>query len=126
MKLSIPVTCSVCHTKFFAHSLGAERVPSAPCLSCGTINSIFDRLSISVVGERLFYRAEQEITEGDYTVSIICSAIAVETFFAQAFLKWKRIKHLQTMHRVANEVTERDGKTSTVLLAVEAFCVLRM
>ena len=44
------------------------------------------------------------MTEGDYTLSIICTAIAVETAFTQAFLKWKKIEHLQSVKNPATEV----------------------
>jgi hypothetical protein len=45
-----------------------------------------DPVFVSIIAERLFY-PQSELEGGDHTLSIICSAIAVETAFTQAFLK---------------------------------------
>jgi hypothetical protein len=42
-------------------------------------------------------RGQREIDEGDFTVSIICSAIAVECALTQVFLRWKALDHLRSV-----------------------------
>jgi hypothetical protein len=103
MKFSVPVACSSCGYDFSALGHAEERFPAAVCPKCGAQIHILDPLSISVVAERLLYRSQREITEGDYTLSIICSAIAVESALTQVFLKWKRIEHLKLESRQATD-----------------------
>jgi hypothetical protein len=44
-------------------------------------------VGVSVIGDRLLKRSNTEFQDGDNSLSIILSAIAVETFLAQLFLK---------------------------------------
>jgi hypothetical protein len=96
MKFSVPVICPSCKSQFAASGVREERIPAAACPNCGDVIHIIDPLSLSIVAERLLYRSHTELTAGDYTFSIISSAIAVEAAFTQAFMKWKSIDYQQT------------------------------
>lgn len=96
MKFSVPVICLSCSTEFAAQGTGEDRIPAATCPNCGSTIHIIDPLSVSVVAERLLYRSQADLDCGDYTFSIVSSAMAIEAAYTQAFLKWKRIEHLQS------------------------------
>jgi len=108
MKIPIPVGCSACGSEFSTPAIGAEKIPPATCPKCGAQIHIFDPLSVSLIADRLLYRSQHELKEGDYTLSIICTAIALETAFTQAFIKWKKIEHCQKLKKPATE-TEIDA-----------------
>lgn len=103
MKISIPVVCSGCSTEFLTAGMGEGEISPATCPQCGVQIHIIDPLSVSVIAERLLYRSQRELEEGDFTLSILCSAIAVETAFTQAFMKWKSIEYLQANGNPAAE-----------------------
>jgi hypothetical protein len=65
---------------------------------------LFDPLSISLIAERLLLRSRAEVDGGDPTISIICSAVAVEAALTQVFVKWKKIEH----NVVMPTATQRD------------------
>jgi hypothetical protein len=107
MKFTVPVICPSCTNRFAASGVREERIPAAACPNCGDVIHIIDPLSLSIVAERLLYRSHNELTAGDYTFSIISSAIAVEAAFTQAFMKWKSIDYLQTTgNQPTDEVTQ--------------------
>ena len=91
MKIAVPVICSACGTEFSAFGVGEQRIPPATCPKCGAQIHLLDPLSVSVIADRLLYRSKHELDEGDYTLSIICSAIAVETAFTQAFINGRAL-----------------------------------
>ncbi len=93
MKFSIPFACSSCGCDFSAFGYGEEQFPPAKCPKCGATIHIIDRLSISIVADRLLYRSGTELNAGDPTISIICSAIAIESALTSVFIKWKKIDH---------------------------------
>jgi len=93
MKIPIPVVCPYCGFGFSSPGYGKESVPPAHCPACGKTFPILDHLSISVVADRLLFRSRAEVDGGDPTVSIICSAVAVESALTQVFVKWKKIDH---------------------------------
>jgi hypothetical protein len=91
MRVSIPVNCS-CGNKFLADGYAGKKFPVSICPSCKTPIHIIEHLSISVVADLLLYRSKTEMEGGDYTLSIICSAMAVECALTQVFLKWRKIE----------------------------------
>jgi hypothetical protein len=80
----------------------------ATCPKCGSAIHIIDSLSVSVVADRLLYRSQSELASGDYTFSIVSSAMAVEAAYTQAFMKWKSIEHQRA--RGANP-TDKEKET---------------
>jgi hypothetical protein len=93
MKFTVPVSCSACGCDFKTLGYGELTFPPATCPKCAQTIHIIDPLTISIVAERLLYRSQAELDNGDFTMPIICSAMAVETALTRAFLKWKEIEH---------------------------------
>jgi hypothetical protein len=108
MKFPIPVACSNCGCDFSALGYGKERFPPAKCPKCGELIHIIDPLTISVIADRLLYRSMYEVVEGDPTVSLICSAMAVECALTEVFLKWKKLDHERATHRQTTDA-EREA-----------------
>lgn len=92
MKFAVPVLCSNCGCDFKTLGYGELTFPPATCPQCGQTIHIIDPLTISVVAERLLYRSQAELENGDFTMPIICSAMAIETALTRLFLKWKEIE----------------------------------
>lgn len=92
MKFTVPVSCSACGCDFRALGYGQLTFPPATC-TCGATIHVFDPLTISIVGERLLYRSQAELDSGDFTMPIICGAMAVETALTRVYLKWREIEH---------------------------------
>src|SRR5579863_7987442 len=107
MKITVPVSCS-CGHKFLIAGYGGRDFPVSVCPKCGCPGWILDPLSISVVADRLLYRSKAEMEEGDYTLSIICSAVAVECALTQVFLKWRGIESLKSLGHLGTE-SERNA-----------------
>lgn len=91
MKFSIPVTCSTCGSDLSATGYGEKSFSPVCCPTCRVAIFCVDPLSISIIADRLLSRSRAEIDGGDTTVSIICSAVAVEAALTQVFVKWKKI-----------------------------------
>ncbi len=103
MKFEIPVDCSSCGCKFLTAGYAEQKFPPATCPECGVTINIVDPLSVSVGAERLLYRSQNELQGKDFSVSIICSAIAVESFLTAAFIKWKGIENFGAVGRFPSE-----------------------
>jgi hypothetical protein len=93
MKFTVPVACSACGCDFKTLGYGALTFPPATCPRCGQTIHIIDPLTISIIAERLLYRSQAELENSDFTMPIICSAMAIETALTRLFLKWKEIEH---------------------------------
>ena len=113
MKFTVPVSCSACGCDFRALGYGQLTFPPATC-ACGATIHVFDRLTISVVGERLLYRSQAELESGDFTMPIICGAMAVEAALTRVYLKWREIEHgYGTATDADRETWEGDYRTAT-------------
>jgi len=93
MKFTVPVSCSTCGCDFKTLGYVDLTFPPATCLKCGETIHLIDPLTISIVAERLLYRSKAEFEGGDFTMPIICSAMAIETALTRLFLKWREIDH---------------------------------
>jgi len=91
MKVPIPVPCRTCGAIYTVTGHGEKILPPAFCPTCRAAIFCIDPLSISIVADRLLFRSRAEIDGDEPTISIICSAIAVETALPQVFNKWKKI-----------------------------------
>jgi len=91
-----PVVCSSCGYEFTATGDAGKRFPVSICPKCNAAIHIGNPLSISVVGEHLLFRSKGEMEGEDYTLSIICSAIAVECFLTRTFFHWKGVESLMS------------------------------
>lgn len=113
MKFTVPVSCSACGCDFRALGYGQLTFPPATC-ACGATIHVFDPLTISVVGERLLYRSQAELDSGDFTMPIICGAMAVETALTRVYLRWREIEHgYGTATDADRETWEGDYRTGT-------------
>ncbi len=93
MKFTIDVPCRTCGAVYPVTGYGEKSFPQVFCPTCRVAIYCVDPLSISLVADRLLFRSRAEIDGGDPTVSIICSAVAVEAALTQVFVKWKKIEH---------------------------------
>jgi len=88
MRFPALVPCQ-CGTTNKVEATGTERFPTdVKCPVCQTTTYLMDN---STVGRRVLYRSQAELQNGDFTLSIILSAMAVECELAFMFFKWRRI-----------------------------------
>jgi len=80
--------CS-CGGVFPFATYGEAEWPTVVCTKCGMAGAQFNPLSVSVTAERLLFRSKQELEGGDFTLSIVIGAMAVESFLTQLFFKVK-------------------------------------
>ncbi|MGH9437980.1 MAG: hypothetical protein ACRD22_08800 [Terriglobia bacterium] len=117
MKFTVSVACSSCGFKFDTPGYGEQEFPPAKCPRCLEQIHIIDPLTISIVAERLLLRGQRELDEGDFTLSIICSAMAVECALTHLFLKWKGLDHFgltgQSSTELQRQAWERDYRKET-------------
>src|ERR1700683_4260049 len=93
MKFAVPVSCSDCGCDFKARGYGGLTFSALTCPQCGNTIHLIDPLTISIVAERLLYRSEAELENGDFTMPIICSAMGIESALTRLFLKWEEVEH---------------------------------
>jgi hypothetical protein len=79
MKFTVPISCSGCGCDFKALGYGESKFPPAACPKCGETIHILDPLTVSIVAEQLLYRSQFELENGDFTMPIIFSEMAVKT-----------------------------------------------
>jgi rRNA maturation protein Nop10 len=78
--------------------------PPATCPNCGQTIHIIEPLTFSIVAARLLYRGDAELRYGDFTMPIICGAMAIDSALTSLFLKWKRLEN----ELLANPTTDAD------------------
>src|ERR1035438_2897484 len=113
MKVTIPVICSSCRTEFPQSGYAGKKFPVAVCPTCGESIHIIEHLSISVDADLLLHRSKSEMDGGDFTLSIILNALAVECALTQVFLKLKAIDSGLSVHTATD--VERDAWEKTFL-----------
>jgi hypothetical protein len=89
MKFSFPVTCA-CGETFPVHVTGTQLPKSAQCPKCESSIWLVEPLG-NVVGMAILGRAETELKNGDWTLTIVLAAMAVECELVYLFMKWNRI-----------------------------------
>ncbi len=90
MKTQTTVRCR-CGNKILAEANGSESFPDIVCPACNMLIRITAPLYFSEVGVRVKLRSKAELESGDFTLSIILSAMAVECELAFLFFWWKRM-----------------------------------
>jgi hypothetical protein len=106
MRFPALVPCQ-CGTANEVEATGTERFPAdVKCPVCQTTTHLIDN---STVGRRVLYRSQAELQSGDFTLSIILSAMAVECELAFMFFKWKRIDSNLAKLGHENQLTARDS-----------------
>jgi hypothetical protein len=105
MKFILPVKCSQGH-EFKLPVYDDEDFPVANCPHCEAPGYVVEQLTMSRGGDRLLHRSKAEMDAGDFTLSIICSAVAVECFLTRAFLKWKGVENIPKAGHLPTEAEE--------------------
>jgi len=103
-KQEFPCACG----GIFAFSTYGEAAwPTVVCSKCGAAAGQINPLSVSVTGERLLYRSKQELNGGDYTLSIVIGAMAVESYLTRLFFKVKGMDSFATTFTWPTEAEEK-------------------
>jgi hypothetical protein len=105
MKVPLPVTCPACNNKFVLDVRGSDLPEYTNCPKCGAQSRNLWPLG-NAVTILLMERAKQELADGDVTIAILLSPMAVEGELAFLFFKWKNIDAKKYPHAV----TEADQK----------------
>jgi hypothetical protein len=90
MKFSFHVTCGHCSNKFLVHATGNQPPKSAQCPGCDASIWLIQPLG-NLVGMAILRRAETEMENGDWTLTLVLTAMGVECQLAYLFMKWNRI-----------------------------------
>jgi hypothetical protein len=88
MKFTVEKECD-CGGRYVFSAYGDAELGPATCGKCGRSAHAMDPLSVSVTAERLLYRSKAELECGDYSLSIVIAAMAIESFLTRLFLKLK-------------------------------------
>jgi hypothetical protein len=95
MKISLPLPCQTCS----AHEPVLVSLEGPwwewECAKCGASNAILSSVNWTK-GDRILERATQYRQQGDYSTSIVFSAMALEAEVARLYFKWRRIEHRWT------------------------------
>lgn len=94
MKFSFPVPCN-CGETFSVHVTGTQFPEDAKCPKCNSIIWLVAPLG-NLVGMAILGRANAEVQNGDWTIAIVLSAMAVECDMAYLFMKWNRVELMGT------------------------------
>jgi len=92
-----------CGKALVSSAYGSGEWSSLRCEKCGSPGALIDPLSVSVIAERLLYRSKQELEKGDYTISILVSAMAVEYFLTGLYQKKKGMEYYRTHKNLATQ-----------------------
>jgi len=93
MKTSITFQCG-CGEPLKADATGTALPEDAHCPKCGRAQWFVPPLG-NVVGLLVLGRAHSELTNGDFTLTIILSAMAVECEMSRLFIKWKGLDQMR-------------------------------
>jgi hypothetical protein len=102
MKFAMIVPCK-CGTKNIAETTGDNSYGTVYCANCHVPTHVIDDHRIS---RRSFARAEVELTKEDWSLTIILSAMSVETELAYLHSKWKALD----ADLLPNEITKVDAE----------------
>jgi len=94
MKSTFTVTCQCGHQTTF-ETYGTENPEDPKCSECDTVFYFMQPLG-NFVGIRIFNRAWAELQNGDFTLVIVLSAMAVECQLARLFFKWNEVDLIPT------------------------------
>jgi hypothetical protein len=88
MRFTAKVPCQRCGTTITVETTGTDRFPDAKCTACKATIYLSDN---STPGLRMLFRSDAESQGGDFTLSVMLTAMAVEAELSFLFFKWKRI-----------------------------------
>lgn len=78
------------------------------CSRCGETATLMNPLSVSIAAERLLGRSEVELAKGDFSLSIVIGAMAVEAFLTRLFLKLKGMNHFTEKFEFPSDEQENE------------------
>jgi len=94
MKSSFTVTC-LCGHQMTLQASGTQDIKDTQCTECGMPLWFVNPLG-NFVGMRILSRARVELTNADFTLVIVLSAMAVECELARLFMKWSEVDLMDT------------------------------
>ncbi|MGA8429174.1 MAG: hypothetical protein WB729_05105 [Candidatus Sulfotelmatobacter sp.] len=94
MKSQFSIICS-CGYQGNVETTGTKDPKDFVCPSCGAPFWFVPPLG-NVVGTRIWGRASAELQNGDFTLAIVLSAIAVECELARLYVQWRHVDVLDT------------------------------
>lgn len=96
MKFSQPFQCQ-CGEPIRVETSGTALPKDTQCPNCGASIWFIEPLG-NVVGLRILDRAYSELQNGDYTLTIMLGAIAVECEMLRLFIKWRGLDQMRANH----------------------------
>jgi hypothetical protein len=112
VKFAIERVCE-CGGRHVFSTYGDAKFGTTTCTNCGKPAYLMDPLSVSVTAERLLYRSKIELEAGDYSLSILTSVMAVESYMTRLFLKLKGMTNYSATFSLPHRQRRRSGKRST-------------
>ncbi len=109
MKVPLPVTCLACKETFVLDVRGSDLPEYTKCPKCGAQSRNLWPLG-NAVTILLMERAKQELADGDVTITILVSSMAVEGEMAFLYFKWKGIDENKLPHAITEADRERWGE----------------
>jgi hypothetical protein len=91
MKSPVSIACQ-CGHHFIAETSGVEPLPDTQCPKCQMPIWIVQGLA-DFVNVRIMNRAWAELMGKDFTLTIVLSAMAVESEFARQYIKWRKVDY---------------------------------
>src|SRR5258707_4992560 len=116
MKSSFPIRCQ-CGYEIVLEPVGTDSFKDTSCPNCHSAICVVDN---GFVSTRVFNKSFSELHSGDFTLSIIFSAMAVECELARVFVKWKEIDL-----GLPPDVTQADRDSWDLLLRQWAKIIVR-
>ena len=111
MKFAIEKSCD-CGGRYVFSAYGDGEFVSAECSKCGKLAHLINPLSVSVTAERFLHRSKAELEGGDFSLSILMGAIAVESYLTRLFLKLKGMDSYAATFNLPMAAQEPDWKRS--------------
>jgi hypothetical protein len=107
MKFTFKQQCK-CGGSYTFEAYGDADYEPASCSGCGESANLTDPLSVSRSAERLLYRSLYEMEDGDFSISILLSAVAVEHYLTGLYVKEKRISHFKEHSSFPTQLEEEN------------------
>jgi hypothetical protein len=99
MKSPFPIKCG-CGHELVLEATGTDQFKDATCPKCGSGIIISDN---GFVSTRIYNKARQFLRAGDFTLSTVLGAVAVESELARVYVKWREIET-----GLPNDITDAD------------------
>jgi hypothetical protein len=105
MKSSFPVMCGACREWFPVNFTGIAVPESTQCPKCNSPIYLVPPLG-NVVAMAILGRAQTELQNEDWTLTIVLGAMSVECELVYLFMKWSRVDHEFVSHRMPTDAED--------------------